>query len=96
MSAYARATEHDVEMILSAYLSWRDVCRAVDDAYRAWVSGTGPGGAVAFWRYTAALDAEECAAEAYASSWARSSGRLGTLRCEPDPKSPTLSKDAQP
>jgi len=52
---------------ITAYLDWREACRLVHDAYRAWASATGPPARVAFWRYTAALDAEEWAAEVYAS-----------------------------
>jgi hypothetical protein len=39
----------------------------VHDAYRSWASATGPRDRNAFWQYTAALDAEESAAEVYAS-----------------------------
>jgi hypothetical protein len=55
-----------VDRMISAYVDWREACRLVHDAYRSWASATGPGARVAFWRYTAALDAEEWAAEAYA------------------------------
>jgi hypothetical protein len=53
--------------MISAYVDWREACRLVDNAYRSWASATGPGARVAFWRYAAALDAEESAAEVYAS-----------------------------
>jgi hypothetical protein len=56
-----------VDRMLSAYVDWHEACRLVNDAYRSWASATGPGARVAFWRYTAALDAEEWAAEVYAS-----------------------------
>jgi hypothetical protein len=74
------------EMIVSAYVDWRDVCRLVDDADRAWVSETGPGAAVAFRRYTAALDAEERAAEVYASlvGGNERSTRASQMRTRPD------------
>jgi hypothetical protein len=49
-----------------AYVGWREACRVVDDAYRSWVEATRPGDAIAFGRYTAALDAEERAANVYA------------------------------
>ena len=52
--------------MISAYVDWREACRLVDDAYRSWATATGPRAGVAFWRYTAALDAEERAAEVYA------------------------------
>jgi hypothetical protein len=56
-----------VDSMISAYVDWREACRLVDDAYRSWTSATGPRARVAFCRYTAALDAEERAAEAYAN-----------------------------
>ena len=49
-----------------AYVSWREACRLVDDAYRSWVGATSPDEAIAFENYTAALDAEERAANVYA------------------------------
>jgi hypothetical protein len=56
-----------VDSMISAYIDWREACRLVHDAYRSWAGGTGPSDRIAFWRYTAALDAEERAAELYAS-----------------------------
>jgi hypothetical protein len=38
----------------------------VHDRYRSWASATGSQAGVAFWRYLAALDAEEYASEIYA------------------------------
>ena len=52
---------------IGAYVNWREACRVVHDAYRSWASATGPSARVAFRRYTAALDAEEWAADVYAS-----------------------------
>ena len=56
-----------VDRMISAYVEWREASRLVHDAYRAWASATGPRARVEFWRYTAALDAEEWSAEVYAS-----------------------------
>jgi hypothetical protein len=56
-----------VDRMISAYVDWREASRLVHDAYRSWARATGPRARVAFWRYTAALDAEEWAAEVYAS-----------------------------
>ena len=56
-----------VDRMISAYVDWREACRLVHDAYQSWASATGSRVRVAFWRYTAALDAEERAAEVYAS-----------------------------
>ena len=64
-----------VDRTISAYVDWREACRLVDDAYRSWASATGPRARVAFSRYTAALDAEERAAEVYACLL----GRVGHL-----------------
>jgi hypothetical protein len=55
-----------VDEMISAYVDWREACRAVHAAYRAWTTATGRHTTVAFWRYDAALDAEEHAAEVYA------------------------------
>jgi hypothetical protein len=56
-----------VDGVIGAYVDWREACGLVHDAYRSWTSATDPRTSAAFWRYTAALDAEEWAAEVYAS-----------------------------
>ena len=56
-----------VDRMIGAYVDWREACRLVHEAYRSWASATGPRAGVAFWRYRAALDAEERAAEVYAN-----------------------------
>jgi hypothetical protein len=66
-----------VDRMIIAYVDWRETCSLVHDAYRAWASSTGPRARVAFWQYTAALDAEQWAAEVYASL-VRRVGRPGT------------------
>ena len=66
-----------VDKMISAYVDWREAYRLVHDAYRSWASATGPHTGVAFWRYTAALDAEERAAQVYAGL-ARQVGHLVT------------------
>ena len=55
------------DTMIGAYVDWREACRLVEHAYRSWATPTGPRARVAFWRYTGALDAEERAAEVYAS-----------------------------
>ncbi len=55
-----------VDRMISRYVDWREAGRLVHDAYRSWASAAGPGARVAFWRYMAALDAAEWAAEVYA------------------------------
>ena len=66
-----------VDTMIGAYVDWRDACRLVHEAYRSWASSTGAGARVTFWRYRAALDAEEWAAEVYASL-VRQVGQLAT------------------
>jgi hypothetical protein len=56
-----------VDRTIGAYVDWREASLAVREAYRSWTSATGPGARVAFWWYTAALDAEEHAAVVYAA-----------------------------
>jgi len=55
-----------VDTLMEAYVSWREACLHVSDAYRSWASETGPDATSAFARYIAALDHEERAAEIYA------------------------------
>ena len=56
-----------VDLMLSAYVDWREACVEVDAAYRAWGRGTGPKADVAFALYTTALEQEERAASLYAT-----------------------------
>jgi hypothetical protein len=53
--------------MIGAYVDWREACRLVHNAYRSWASATRTHASIAFWRYNAALHAEEHAAEVYAS-----------------------------
>jgi hypothetical protein len=55
-----------VDGLMDAYVSWREACLEVSDAYGSWVSDTGPGVTSAYGRYMAALDHEERASEVYA------------------------------
>jgi hypothetical protein len=66
-----------VDSMIGAYVDWREACRLVHGEYRSWASATGPAARVAFWRYAAALDAEERAADVYAS-FVRRVGHLDT------------------
>jgi len=70
-----------VDRTIGAYVEWREACGLVHDAYRSWASGTGPRARVAFLQYTAALEAEEWAAELYASL-VRRIGHPGTSNDE--------------
>ena len=55
-----------VDRLVDAYVTWREACIQVSDAYGSWASETGLGAASAFGRYMAALDREEHTAEVYA------------------------------
>lgn len=62
-----------VDRLVDAYVSWREACLRVSDAYRSWGSGTGQAATPAFGSYMAALDQEERAAEIYAGLVRRAS-----------------------
>jgi hypothetical protein len=66
-----------VDRLIDAYVSWREACLRVSDAYGSWSNGTGQGSTSAFGVYMAALDQEERAAEDYAAL-VRRAGRLGS------------------
>ena len=55
-----------VDRLIEAYVSWREACLRVSEAYGSWARETGPGARFAFGSYIAALDQEERAAEVYA------------------------------
>ncbi len=55
-----------VDKLIDAYVSWREACLRVSDAYGTWASERGPGATSAFGWYMAALDQEERAADVYA------------------------------
>jgi hypothetical protein len=58
--------ERVVDKLIDAYVSWREACLRVTDAYGSWAGETGPGATSAFGGYMAALDQEERAADVYA------------------------------
>jgi hypothetical protein len=74
--------ERLVDGLMDAYVSWREACMRVGDAYRSWASETDLGGTCAFGRYTEALDREERAAEVYAAL-VRRAGQLTSSRHDP-------------
>jgi hypothetical protein len=71
-----------VDGLIDAYVSWREACLHVSDAYGSWTSETGLGATSAFGRYMAALDREEHAAEVYAGL-VRRAGQLPLSRRGP-------------
>ena len=62
------------DLAMEAYLEWRVVCSAVDEAYECWARGPRDEAAAAFRRYRAALDAEERLSLEYARLDGRSLG----------------------
>jgi hypothetical protein len=62
-----------VDVLIEAYVSWREACLQVSDAYGSWARETGVHATSAFGRYMAALDREEHAAEVYAGLVQRAS-----------------------
>src|SRR5947209_4101583 len=77
-----RSQERLVDSLIDAYVSWREACLQVSDAYGSWGSETGLGATSAFGRYMAALDREERAVEVYAGL-VRRAGRLALSRHGP-------------
>ena len=71
-----------VDRLIDAYVSWREACLRVSDAYAFWTSETGGDATFAFGSYMAALDQEEQAAEVYAGLARRAGRHLGA---DPDP-----------
>jgi hypothetical protein len=68
-----------VDGLIEAYVSWREACLQVSDAYGSWATERGQDATSAFGRYMAALDREERAAETYAGL-VRRVGRLASSR----------------
>jgi hypothetical protein len=56
-----------VDRLIEAYVSWREACLRVTDAYDSWASQTGASATGAFAWYMETLDREESAAETYAN-----------------------------
>jgi hypothetical protein len=71
-----------VDRLIEAYVSWREACLQVTDAYGSWVAETRLGATSAFGGYMAALDREERAAEVYAGL-VRRADRLASSRHDP-------------
>jgi hypothetical protein len=68
-----------VDRLMEAYISWREACLQLTDAYGSWATETGPGATSAFGWYMAALDQEERAAEVYAGL-VRRAGQLASSK----------------
>jgi hypothetical protein len=71
-----------VDGLMQAYVSWREACLRVNDAYGSWAKETSVCATSAFERYTEALDLEEHAAEVYAGLVQRVS-QLASSRRDP-------------
>jgi hypothetical protein len=65
-----------VDKLVEAYVTWREACAWVNEAYHSWARDPGPGGTLAFGVYVAALDAEEQAADVYARLVVRATRQL--------------------
>jgi hypothetical protein len=64
-STLAAPTSTLIDAMMDRYVSWREECAAVEQAYRDWLGARREDRSVAFAAYTAALDREEFAATAY-------------------------------
>ena len=62
-----RLHERLVDVMIEAYVGWREACALVRDAHGTWASAPRAGAQNAFEVYLAALDEEERAAALYAS-----------------------------
>jgi hypothetical protein len=71
-----------IDKLIDAYVSWREACLLVSDAYCSWASETGPGATSSFAWYMAALDQEERAADVYAGL-VRRAGQLPSSKDDP-------------
>jgi hypothetical protein len=71
-----------VSELMDAYVSWREACLRVSDAYGSWASETGLSATSGFGRCMAALDREEQAAEVYAGL-VRRAGQLAWSSHDP-------------
>ena len=65
-----------VDTLMEAYVSWREACLRVSDAYATWTSERGSRATVAFGSYMSALDREEEAAGIYAGLVRRTTALL--------------------
>jgi hypothetical protein len=55
-----------IDALLELYVSWREQCNAVRQAYQSWIDSDRGEHGLAYAGYVAALDREEYAARAYA------------------------------
>jgi hypothetical protein len=55
----ATVDKHLLDEAMDAYVDWRELCHAVEDAYERWARAPRSQTAAAFREYTIALDAEE-------------------------------------
>jgi hypothetical protein len=62
---FSRGHGHLVDSLIDAYVDWREECAALEDAYRRWVTASGPDAGLAFAAYRAGLDREEHACLRY-------------------------------
>lgn len=65
-SALALLQQRLVDLMIEAYVDWREACALVRDAHRSWAAAPRAGARHAFELYLSALDQEERAAALYA------------------------------
>ncbi|HET7046789.1 MAG TPA: hypothetical protein VFI54_00840 [Solirubrobacteraceae bacterium] len=58
--------KRSVDRLMDAYVSWREACIRVSNAYGSWAGGAAAADESAFECYMAALEQEERAAQVYA------------------------------
>ena len=63
-----RRRSANVDAFMDSWVSWRESCQDVHDAYRSWTESARPRRALAFAGYRAALDREQHAARIYSDS----------------------------
>ena len=78
-----------VDRLMEAYVSWREACLRVSDAYGSWASETGLEATSAYGRCMAALDQEEKAAEVYARLTRRAAQLVSSTRDPVEPRGGT-------
>ncbi|HEY2319134.1 MAG TPA: hypothetical protein VGH67_12605 [Solirubrobacteraceae bacterium] len=63
---YTAVHRSAIDELLEGYVSWRETCGAVWQAYERWIGSDRAERALAYAAYLAALDGEERAASTYA------------------------------
>jgi hypothetical protein len=89
MNVVRRTAQRDKQLVdeaIEAYVTWREACIWLNDAYFAWSRRRGSDAGVTFGGYTAALDHEERAAAGYARVLERVCDVLGAADAYLEPR----------